>query len=1008
MNFAHKRTTLFLSILLPLWGLFALLIVPSAAAANVIQNGDFADGLSSWWTNGDITNDTSTGALCITINTDSANPWETQLGQSGVMLEDGVTYTVSFMAKASPARDISFKTGDSGPAYANYVYQTVPITTAWSSVSITYTQVGDDSAAQFEYHLGTQGTGEVCLDDIVIDGGTGEPAAPTNMIVNGDFMTDTASWEVNLNETGAATVDAATGAGCLDITEGGTAGFHVQFQQANLNLLAGATYEVMFDLSADPPRNITYKTGQTVAPYGDYVIDTIGALTTTQTITNSYVQSADDPNGIFQFQLGNEGAGSVCVDNISLVMTAAPEPIDMGEGVLIANGDFADGMMPWQLQLGGTGAATADTANSEMCVDITDAAENQWDIVLNQAGISVKAETDYSIMFDVKAEADRELFFKTGNTSFENYTYQSAQATADWSTVSVTYTQAVSDTNALFEFHLGARGTGQICLDNVMMVEVVPPLDRDIARNGQFENSASSWTIYTQGGSSLIPTVLNDEMELDVTAIGENPNVYDAMLWQLNLPVVEGYQYSFQFDARADIADGETRDIFAKVGQNPAPYATYGGGDVTLTNEMQTYTIDFTMMNPSDLCGKIEFHLAQTAGKVYVDNVRLLTNAPTDVTISTIDYMSQTGSEFTLRELAEQNGILIGAATDTGTFNCNGLHNDVFTTEFNSFTPSNAMKMGPLVPIRGEYNWTDADAMVDFAEANDMNFHGHALVWHFQMAGWADRYDISRTDMLDIMYEHIDTVVDRYKGRIAVWDVVNEAIEDETFGLRQSPWQQNIGDDYINLAFERASAADPTAELIYNDYNNSLLGHPKADAVYEMIRTMVLTDNVPIDGVGMQMHWELDGAPDKEAVAANMARYHELGIEVYITEIDVRIPYTMTNDPAIDELALQATVYQEMLEVCIEAPNCNHYTTWGISDVDSWIPGFFAGYDDAHLFDDDFNAKPAFDALVETLSAEATAVTVGTASSAADSAVWLWLFPVILVTIVAGRRRATA
>ena len=369
-----------------------------------------------------------------------------------------------------------------------------------------------------------------------------------------------------------------------------------------------------------------------------------------------------------------------------------------------------------------------------------------------------------------------------------------------------------------------------------------------------------------------------------------------------------------------------------------------------------------------------------------------------------------------MRQLADDAGIVMGAASNTNLFLCNDLHQQVLTTEFNAYTPANEFKMAALVPQLGQYGWSAADAMVDFIETNNMEFHGHTLIWHLQMPSWADRYDFTRSEMLAIMNDHIDSVVGRYAGRIAVWDVVNEAVDDDpdnngSHELRVTPWQANIGDDYVALAFERARLADPTATLLYNDYLISELGNSKSDAVFAMIEQLVVTDSVPIDGVGFQMHWDATDPPDAAAVRANMARYAAIGVDVYITEIDVRIPDALPPS-ALDDAA---DVYQEMLQACIDATNCDHFTTWNISSLDSWIPGFFSGYDRAEIFDENFVARPAYFALTDALAAVPTAVGLNSAefvtshqTTISPTTPLTLIFCTLLIATACKRRRRSA
>src|SRR5262249_25109611 len=140
-------------------------------------------------------------------------------------------------------------------------------------------------------------------------------------------------------------------------------------------------------------------------------------------------------------------------------------------------------------------------------------------------------------------------------------------------------------------------------------------------------------------------------------------------------------------------------------------------------------------------------------------------------------------------------------------------------SEFNLVTPENDMKWAPIHPQQFEYSFTRADAIVEHAAQSGSGVHGHTLVWHNQIPGWLSSGSFSRDAMIDILRDHIYTVAGRYSGYVVAWDVVNEAFESDG-SLRNTLWLSRIGPDYLDLAFQFASEADPYANLVYNDYSN--------------------------------------------------------------------------------------------------------------------------------------------------------------------------------------------
>lgn len=316
----------------------------------------------------------------------------------------------------------------------------------------------------------------------------------------------------------------------------------------------------------------------------------------------------------------------------------------------------------------------------------------------------------------------------------------------------------------------------------------------------------------------------------------------------------------------------------------------------------------------------------------------------------------------TLRTLAAEHNIHIGAAVLTEPFSEDSTYREQLARQFNLLVPENAMKFKSLHPEFDRYNFTNADAMVEFAEAHQMEVHAHALLWHQSLPDWLTEGDWSQAELKTILRQHIETVVSHYRGRVLTWDVVNEAVSGKG-SLRDSFWLEQLGPDCIEWAFQWAHEADPDAQLFYNDHDGEELG-VKSDAIYALVQGLQ-ERNVPIHGVGLQMHKSLGNAPDPEAVAANMQRLADLGLEVQISEMDVSLDEG--EGTQAEQLEEQAKVYQTMLQTCLEASNCTAFTTWGLTDQFSWIPQFYDRPDAPLLFDEAYQPKPAYDALIDVL-----------------------------------------
>ena len=221
---------------------------------------------------------------------------------------------------------------------------------------------------------------------------------------------------------------------------------------------------------------------------------------------------------------------------------------------------------------------------------------------------------------------------------------------------------------------------------------------------------------------------------------------------------------------------------------------------------------------------------------------------------------------------------------------------------------------------------------------------------------------LSPSELRAALADHIRTVAGRYRGRIAVWDVVNEAVADGGSGLRETVFLQKLGDSYLDLAFEVAHEADPGALLTYNDYGAEGLG-AKSDQVYALVRRLK-ERGVPIGGVGLQMHIAAQNRPPNADIAANLRRLAELGLVVNISEMDVRIKDVAGEQST--RLTVQRREYQEIVALCVAEPACQAVTFWGFTDRYSWIDSFF-GPDDPLLFDEVYAAKPAFFGVQDAL-----------------------------------------
>ncbi len=289
---------------------------------------------------------------------------------------------------------------------------------------------------------------------------------------------------------------------------------------------------------------------------------------------------------------------------------------------------------------------------------------------------------------------------------------------------------------------------------------------------------------------------------------------------------------------------------------------------------------------------------------------------------------------------------------------------------FNSLTAENVMKWSSLQPIEGTFRFENADKILAFAQENGMQVRGHTLCWHNQVPDWIFKdgaNTASKELVLQRLRTHINTVMTHFKGKVYAWDVVNEAIADDSNIYRSSKWYGICGEDFIIEAFKAARAADPNAKLFYNDY--SATNATKRDKIYNLLKK--LKELNLVDGMGLQGHWNIS-APSNELIIAAFDKYKSLGIELQITEFDVSV-YTsnsQTQSSFTSELSQQQTLaYARFFNLFRSYKNdITGVTFWGVADNHTWLdtyPVTTGRKNYPFLFGADYNPKQAYFTVID-------------------------------------------
>ena len=316
----------------------------------------------------------------------------------------------------------------------------------------------------------------------------------------------------------------------------------------------------------------------------------------------------------------------------------------------------------------------------------------------------------------------------------------------------------------------------------------------------------------------------------------------------------------------------------------------------------------------------------------------------------------------------------------------------LLTREFSSITPENCMKPQSIQRTPGNRDYSVADRFIQFAEDNDLHVVGHCLVWakDDRTQPWyyldGDK-PASKEVLLERMRSDIRDIAGRYRGRIAMWDVVNEALDDGEHYLRPSGWVKACGESFIAEAFRAAHEADPHALLIYNDYQNEL---PKKREKMLRLIDSLQSQGVPIHAVGLQAHYEIDRVPHAELEETILA-VKERGLKVVISELDIDLiprgrwwadngrhrealarenPYA--DGVPSDVLERQAEEYGKLFSIFVKhADAIARVSFWNLHDGDSWLNSFpWTRVNHPLLFDRNREPKSAHTAVLRSLRGE--------------------------------------
>ncbi|MGW4528572.1 endo-1,4-beta-xylanase [Amycolatopsis sp. NPDC004378] len=296
----------------------------------------------------------------------------------------------------------------------------------------------------------------------------------------------------------------------------------------------------------------------------------------------------------------------------------------------------------------------------------------------------------------------------------------------------------------------------------------------------------------------------------------------------------------------------------------------------------------------------------------------------------------------TLGAAAAQSGRYFGTAIAASRLG-DSAYTTIAAREFTMVTPENEMKPDATEPNQNQFNFSSGDQVYNWAVSHGAKVRGHTLAWHSQQPGWMQ--SMSGSALRSAMINHIQKVLAHYQGKLAYWDVVNEAFNED--GSRRSSNLQGTGNDWIEVAFKTARAADSSTKLCYNDYNIDNWNYAKTQGVYNMVRDFK-SRGVPIDCVGLQGHFT-GGSSVPSSLQTTISSFAALGVDVALTEVDV------TN--------ASTSQYAALTQACMNVARCVGITVWGVRDSDSWRSS-----ESPLLFDGNGNKKAAYNSVLNVLN----------------------------------------
>lgn len=669
---------------------------------------------------------------------------------------------------------------------------------------------------------------------------------------------------------------------------------------------------------------------------------------------------------------------------------AAPAP-----GEQIAFYDFEDGTQGWTGRGGSAVSVTTEDVYAGVNSLLSSGRTASWHGPGRDVSALLQKGAKYEISAFVKLAAgqttsDIKLSANqpgSGN-AYPQISNPTAVTDAAWVELKGSYTYDSAATAAVIYAESPNNPTARFVIDNVEIILVEPATDPAVVQPSEFvydfeDNTAQGWV--GRGGTEVVePTseaantgryslkTTNRALEWH----GPNANVTSKIVKRVD------YEISAYFKFVDTPATPSSVKLSMEVDVNGSKsWTTIASAPIGNTEWVQLKGF-FTLNADATVLG-LYVESAKPSDAYYIDDVVIRSAAPPAADLPI---------QKDIPKLSEMyaNYFKVGAAVEP--YQLSGKHRELLDYQYSALVAENAMKPAYLAPGPGDYQWANADQIINYANASGKYFRFHTLVWHSQAAEWMFQ-DEQGNDLtpspenkrlvLQRLESYIRTVVGRYKDKVDAWDVVNEVIdESQPNGMRNSRWYQLTGLDYIRTAFRVTREVDPDGKLYINDYNTD--NPKKRDFLFDLVQQL-RSEGVPIEGVGHQTHINIAN-PSIAQISESIRKFGEAGLDNQITELDVSV-YTGSSEAyqVVPEelLVKQGYRYKELFEELKRLDQEGDYISavmfWGVADDRSWLNNRPVTRQDAPLpFDKQLQAKPAYWGMVDPSKLPVTAKTAET------------------------------